>query len=131
MTRFSAGRLLGCLLLTALLAGCDHGLLSDTTPPDYDALKFAQTRKSAAIKTAADCFHAAAMRLDDGTSDAAVVAVRVERACSEEWDRSMVYEADEMDFKFGPIFLAKMSPHELEFATSIVLAERARKKANP
>lgn len=82
----------------------------------------ADAPEAATVFTA--CLNAAAIAMDDGTSDATAIAIGIEGACSTEWERLLSAHAAALNFQAGLIFRRDMASKEIQFATSAVLDQR-------
>jgi hypothetical protein len=119
MEGLSAVRIIAASTLALAITGCTTG------PPPPTAQE-----KSEALRAAIACMHAAAIKLDDGTSDATAVARGLKASCWGEWARSQDMISKSQDW--GAYGDALFHRHDDEMfmtqATNAVLIERANRR---
>ena len=85
----------------------------------------ATTNKSTAVGAWIDCLMKAAIRLDDHTSDASVIAAGIISQCTQLYETSAELFARGMSPGAAAIFRSKDRERQLKFALTAVLKERA------
>lgn len=109
-------RLTALFLSVMALAACA------STPPAT------QAEKDAAALAYVSCLHKAAARMDDGTSDAASVAVGLRSLCAAQFGQYRDVYARSMTLRERRMFEERVSAQQIDFATTAVLDVRAQRR---
>jgi hypothetical protein len=70
------------------------------------------------------CLHSAALKMDDGKSDAASVALAIEPLCAKEFENSISIYGQGMNPEAQAMFENNVQGRQMELATMAVLDER-------
>ena len=110
-------RMIAALALGLLLAGCATGP-RQVTAQEHDA----------AVLAFNECLGAAARRLDDGTSEASIVALGLRPSCAAEFARSRNMFASSLSPGAQRMFHQRDAQAFIQAATAVVLEERAKRR---
>ncbi|SRR5258707_8329275 len=94
-----------------------------TRPPEAT-----DQERTEALQSVTACLHAAAIKLDDGRSEASTIALGLRPSCAAEFARSRDVYAQSMNPSAAQLFHRTDDQAFMQLATAAVLDERAKRR---
>ena len=113
------------LILPVCLAACANPTAPAAMAQASRAAPASMAEIDAATTDLGNCLGRAAERLDDGQSDAATVGLAIEPVCAAQFSQLAEINGRSLNPATYNLYLEKARPHQLEFATNVVLKVRA------